>query len=128
MNTLNNHSPNLSVDFIPWYQSSPNGLYYYDGIRKANGEVPTVTEVADNANLSVSETYDASYLELEEIYEEMFDNQTFLEELATNMFKAHSEFTGEIISLRTVTRWTKTLLTLVMNSYWSRWPRRRRLV
>lgn len=60
MNKLNNHASNWSVDFIPWYQSSSNGLYYYDGIKLDTGLPPTVSQVAGNSSLAITLEDDAS--------------------------------------------------------------------
>ncbi|KAL8641999.1 MAG: hypothetical protein Q9228_001266 [Teloschistes exilis] len=53
MNQLNAGQPNYTVNFIPWLQSSPNGLYYYSGFKKPNGLPPTATEVKNNPNLTI---------------------------------------------------------------------------
>lgn len=42
LNQLNGGDPKLSVDFIPWIQTSDNAPYYYNGVRNADGTVPTV--------------------------------------------------------------------------------------
>lgn len=66
MNKLNNYDKNLSVDFIPWYQSSDNGLYYYNGIRLPNGMPPTVAQTEANASLVISDTLNPSTQALED--------------------------------------------------------------
>lgn len=43
LNELNGGNPQLSVDFIPWIQSSGNAPYYYNGVRNPDGTVPTVS-------------------------------------------------------------------------------------
>ncbi|KAL8627237.1 hypothetical protein Q9189_007058 [Teloschistes chrysophthalmus] len=53
MNQMNAGQPNYTVNFIPWLQSSPNGLYYYSGFKKPNGLPPTATEVKNNPNLTI---------------------------------------------------------------------------
>ncbi|KAL9584589.1 MAG: hypothetical protein Q9212_002023 [Teloschistes hypoglaucus] len=53
MNQRNAGQPNYTVNFIPWLQSSPNGLYYYSGFKKPNGLPPTATEVKNNPNLTI---------------------------------------------------------------------------
>ncbi|KAI1390008.1 flavin-containing amine oxidoreductase [Hypoxylon trugodes] len=45
MNRINNNDKNFSVDFIPWLQSSPNGLYYYNGVKLDTGLPPTVSQL-----------------------------------------------------------------------------------
>lgn len=47
LNELNGGDPKLSVDFIPWIQNSDNAPYYYNGIRNADGTVPTVRTTND---------------------------------------------------------------------------------
>lgn len=92
LNRLNQFSKNLSVDFIPWYQSSPNGLYYHNGIRLPNGLPPTVAQVAANSSLKVPTVLDASTQELTEKVDEALPGQEFMVEMAKNMFKAHRDF------------------------------------
>lgn len=52
MNQLNEGNTNYTVKFIPWIQESPNGLYYFNGFKQANGLPPTVTEIEDNQSLT----------------------------------------------------------------------------
>ncbi len=94
MNTLNNHDKNLSVDFIPWYQSSPNGLYYHNGIKLANGLPPTITQVSKNSSLRVPEVLEASTQKLENEIDSILPGESFYVEMAKNMFKAHREWIG----------------------------------
>ncbi|KAK3326101.1 flavin-containing amine oxidoreductase-domain containing protein [Apodospora peruviana] len=82
----------LSVDFIPWLQSSPNGLYYQNGIRLANGMPPTQAMVAQNSSLKITNVPDKSALELSEKVEEALPGEEFMVEMAQNMFKAHREW------------------------------------
>jgi monoamine oxidase len=100
LNRLNEFSKNLSVNFIPWYQSSPNGLYYHNGIRLPNGLPPTVAQVADNSSLKVQTVLDASTQELAEKVDEALPGQEFMVEMAKNMFKAHRDFLGKSSSQR----------------------------
>lgn len=95
MNEINNHAANWSVDFIPWLQSSANGLYYYDGIRTATGLPPTSVQVSANSSLSLQTSYDASTLALEEQVAAVASSDDIYKEIATNMFAAHREFTGK---------------------------------
>lgn len=92
MNEINQHDANWSVDFIPWYQSNGNGLYYYNGIRLADGMPPTVDQVAENASLSVQTVYEASTQALEDKIDAVTSGDEFYAKLATNMFEAHREF------------------------------------
>lgn len=95
MNEINNHSANWSVDFIPWYQSSDNGLYYENGIRLENGMPPTVSQVADNASLSIQTVDDASTETLLDEVTSVTSSDEIYAQLATNMHKAHKEFLGK---------------------------------
>ncbi|KAI4117582.1 MAG: hypothetical protein LQ345_002213 [Seirophora villosa] len=52
MNQLNAGDANATVKFIPWIQTSPNGLSYFSGFKKANGLPPTVTESEASENLT----------------------------------------------------------------------------
>jgi hypothetical protein len=95
LNRLNKFSKNLSVNFIPWYQSSPNGLYYHNGIRLPNGLPPTMAQVAGNSSLKVATVLDASTQELTEKVDEALPGQEFMVQMAKNMFKAHRDFLGK---------------------------------
>lgn len=92
MNEINGHDANFSVDFIPWHQSSDNGLYYYNGIKLANGLPPTVAQVQENASLAVESVYDASSLALEDKISSLTESDELYTLIATNMFEAHKEF------------------------------------
>ncbi len=94
MNTLNNHDKNLSVDFIPWYQSNPNGLYYHNGIKLADGLPPTITQASKNSSLKVPQVLDASTKKLESEIDSILPGESFYVEMAQNMFKAHREWIG----------------------------------
>jgi monoamine oxidase len=95
MNKLNNFDKNLSVDFIPWYQSSRNGLYYHNGIRLPSGLPPTVSQIAANSSLTVPSILDASTQELQDKVNSALPGEEFMVEMAQNMFKAHREWLGE---------------------------------
>lgn len=95
MNEINNHAANWSVDFIPWYQSNDNGLYYYNGIRTADGMPPTIAQVAANSSMSVQTVDDASTISLTDKVDAVTANDEFYAKMATNMFEAHREFIGE---------------------------------
>ncbi|KAI1204655.1 flavin-containing amine oxidoreductase [Annulohypoxylon truncatum] len=92
MNKINNYNKNWSVDFIPWYQSSPNGLYYYNGIKLANGLPPTVTQIKENASLEITYPENPSTAALTSKIDALSANETFMIEIATNMHKAHKDF------------------------------------
>jgi hypothetical protein len=92
MNNINRHDKNLSVDFIPWYQSSSNGLQYKNGIRLPNGMPPTAAQVAANASLAIPSILDNSTQELQKAVEDSLPGAEFYVKVAQNMFKAHREF------------------------------------
>ncbi|KAI1401921.1 flavin-containing amine oxidoreductase [Hypoxylon fuscum] len=92
MNRINNNDKNFSVDFIPWYQSSDNGLYYYNGIKLDTGLPPTVAQIRNDSSLAVTYPMDASTQALSDKIDALSSNETFMIELATNTFKAHKDF------------------------------------
>ncbi|KAG8158336.1 hypothetical protein KVR01_012097 [Diaporthe batatas] len=92
MNKLNNHAANWSVDFIPWYQSNPNGLYYHDGITLPNGLPPTISQIAEDPSLTIQRENLPSTQALEDHIQEITTSEDIYAELATNMFKAHRDF------------------------------------
>jgi hypothetical protein len=95
MNVLNGHDKNLSVDFIPWLQSSPNGLVYRNGIRLPNGLPPTVSQISRNSSLRVPSILANSTLEVQDQIEELLPGNDFYIKMAQNMFKAHREWICE---------------------------------
>ncbi|KAF3000329.1 hypothetical protein E8E14_000124 [Neopestalotiopsis sp. 37M] len=92
MNKLNNHASNWSVDFIPWLQSSNNGLYYYDGIKLDSGLPPTLAQIADNSSLAITLEDNESTTELSNTMNAILANDTFTALMATNMHQAHKDF------------------------------------
>lgn len=94
MNLLNNHDKNFSVDFIPWIQSNPNGLYYHNGIKLDTGLPPTVAQTKANTSLAVSYPMNPSTEALSDKISAITSNETFMIELASNTFKAHKDFLG----------------------------------
>ncbi|KAK8041590.1 L-amino-acid oxidase [Apiospora phragmitis] len=94
MNTLNGHDRNLSVDFIPWYQASPNGLSYNDGFRLPDtGMPPTLAQIKQNASLAApAPELDAATQGMQDAITKITSNETMMIEIATNMHKAHSDF------------------------------------
>lgn len=100
MNRINNNDKNFSVDFIPWYQSSDNGLYYYNGIKLDTGLPPTVAQIRNDSSLAVTYPMDASTQALSDKIDALSSNETFMIELATNTFKAHKDFLGRWLCLR----------------------------
>ncbi|KAI0164376.1 flavin-containing amine oxidoreductase [Hypoxylon sp. FL1284] len=92
MNRINNHNKNFSVDFIPWIQSSDNGLQYYNGFKLDTGLPPTIAQTRSNPNLTVSSPMNPSTKALQEKINAVTSNETFMIELANNTFKAHRDF------------------------------------
>ncbi|KAK6077842.1 L-amino-acid oxidase [Seiridium cupressi] len=92
MNKLNNYASNWSVDFIPWYQSSSNGLSYYDGIKLDSGLPPTLAQIAANASLDTTAADSPSTTALSNTLDAILANDTFVALMATNMHQAHKDF------------------------------------
>ncbi|KLU88180.1 hypothetical protein MAPG_07167 [Magnaporthiopsis poae ATCC 64411] len=95
LNRLNEGRPgNLSVDFIPWIQSSENGLVYKNGFKLASGMPPTVGQIREDSTLGPAPLqYDA---ETAAAAAAMSSGTTpspeFLLEVATNTFKAYKHW------------------------------------
>ena len=89
VNRLNNNDKNFSVELIPWYQSSPNGLVDNDGIRLTDGSIPTNADIKNDPSLTPQQNLAPDVQSLLTKVEDILNNQTFLEQLATNMFEAH---------------------------------------
>lgn len=101
MNRLNGHSKNLSIDFIPWYQSSQQGLSYKNSIKLPSGIAPTLAEVAQNASLRVDLEMEDSTAALSAKVDALETNEEFYAEIAKNMHKAHSDFIRELTNQST---------------------------
>lgn len=100
MNEINNHDANFSVDFIPWYQSNENGLYYYNGIKVPDGLPPTVAQVSANSSLAVHPVNLPSTTALEDKIAAVTSGDELYAKIATNMFEAHKEWLGKHKSIR----------------------------
>jgi len=94
MNEMNGHDKNLSVDFIPWLQSSPNGLHYFDGIRKPDGTVPTLADIKKNSSLTVAEAENPTLDKVDEIISNITSDPDFMAKMAANVYAAHKDFLG----------------------------------
>lgn len=92
MNKLNKNNKDLHIDFIPWYQNSPNGLVLRDNIRLPNGFPPTVAQIEADPSLSLPKIVDPETSALMEKVEAALPGPEFFIKMAQNMFKAHREF------------------------------------
>ena len=89
MNQLNQGHVNFTVNFIPWIQNDPNGLYYHNGIKKPNGLPPTITEVKSNQNLTAQIPVDPLVTEVTNAVNDIACNPTIMAAAAENVFTAH---------------------------------------
>nr|WKC17449.1 putative L-amino-acid oxidase [Sarocladium sp.] len=81
------------INLIPFIQSSPNGLAYYQGNKLENGLPPTQADVAaDPALGNESPEIPESAQELAAQLQRALPNAEFLELMATNFWQAHAEF------------------------------------
>ncbi|KAF4334958.1 amino-acid oxidase [Fusarium beomiforme] len=92
MNKLNGHDKNFSVDFIPWLQSSPNGLSYKNEFKLPSGLPPTLNEIANNASLGVTSVIDPVTKDLQSKVDTFMPGSEFSTLMAKNMFKAHKQW------------------------------------
>lgn len=92
MNRINNHDKVLNIDFVPFIQSSPNGLMYYNEQKLESGLPPTRDQVAANASLVPSTPLPPSAQALSDLVDSNLPGEDFLIEMTKNVFKAHSEF------------------------------------
>ena len=92
MNTLNKGNANFTINFIPWIENDPNGLQYFYGIKKPNGQTPTLTEAKNNKNLTAQIPIDPLVTKLTDTYEDVTCNPTLMAAAAKNVFTAHKAF------------------------------------
>ena len=92
MNELNRGNGNFTVKFIPWIQTSPNGLSYYNGVRKPDGTVPTVTETQADSNLTAQLAVDPLVANATAQITEIACNPDNVPAVATNVFTAYKKF------------------------------------
>ncbi|RYO91638.1 hypothetical protein DL766_003183 [Monosporascus sp. MC13-8B] len=95
MDRLNHHVRNFSVEFIPWIQSNLNGLYYRNGFKLDTGLPPTVSQSSQNRSSSSSSPMTPSMEALSEKLDAFLSNETFLGEIATNIYNAHRDWLVE---------------------------------
>ena len=89
MNELNKGDDNFTVKFIPWIQNNPNGLYYYNGIKKPDGLPPTVTEIQTNPNLTAQIPVDPLVTNITDRVTEIACSPEVGAAAAKNVFTAH---------------------------------------
>ncbi|KXX79855.1 L-amino-acid oxidase [Madurella mycetomatis] len=90
MNRINGNNKNLSIDFIPWIQSSPNGLVYRNGFKLPTGLPPTVAQIEADPSLGGPiKVLDESTEQLAAAVLENLPGPEFYADVARNMFKAH---------------------------------------
>lgn len=109
LNQLNGGDPKLFVDFIPWIQTSDNAPYYYNGVRNADGTVPTVRitdhslarsgwltaqQVAEAASAS-SAPLPPGVQQVQGEIADLFYSPDRLGAIANNMYRAHKQFIGK---------------------------------
>ena len=92
MNQMNQGQPNYSVNFIPWIQESPNGLYYFSGLKDTDGLPPTASEVKNNPQLTVPVPADPSVGNLTNIVSELSCSPESMAAIAQNTFTAYKSF------------------------------------
>ncbi|KAL8760740.1 MAG: hypothetical protein Q9184_003098, partial [Pyrenodesmia sp. 2 TL-2023] len=92
MNQLNEGNKNYTVRFIPWIQESPNGLYYFNGFKQANGLPPTVTEIEDNQSLTGGIPVDPQVGNVTDLVFGIGCNPNTTAVAAKNVFTAYKSF------------------------------------
>ncbi|RPA95378.1 hypothetical protein L873DRAFT_1745322 [Choiromyces venosus 120613-1] len=97
MNQINKNDPNFKVNFIPWIQSHPNNLVYYNGVRDSEGNIPTVAEIAANATLAPGANQEVSpgLAEVSKRIAEIFQTPEKIRGIAENIYRAHKQFIDE---------------------------------
>ena len=92
MNQMNQGRPNYTVNFIPWIQQSPNGLYYFSGLKDTDGLPPTAKEVKSNPNLTVPAPVDPIAGNITDIIAELTCSPESMAAVAKNIFSAYKTF------------------------------------
>ncbi|KAL8870567.1 MAG: hypothetical protein Q9174_003421 [Haloplaca sp. 1 TL-2023] len=92
MNQMNQGQPNYTLDFIPWIQESPNGLYYFSGLKDTDGLPPTATEVKSNPKLTVPVPSDPIVGNITDIISELTCSPESMAAVAKNVFTAYKSF------------------------------------
>ncbi|KAL8902920.1 MAG: hypothetical protein Q9207_004288 [Kuettlingeria erythrocarpa] len=92
LNQMNEGNPNSTVKFIPWIQENPNGLYYFNGFKQANGLPPTVTEIEDNQSLTGEIPVDPQVGNITDLISGIACNPNTTVAVAKNIFTAFKAF------------------------------------
>lgn len=92
MNQMNQGRPNYTVNFIPWINQSPNGLYYFSGLKDTDGLPPTAKEVKSNPNLTVPAPVDPIAGNITDIISEITCSPESMAAVAKNIFSAYKTF------------------------------------
>ncbi|KAL8820705.1 MAG: hypothetical protein Q9223_001128 [Gallowayella weberi] len=92
MNQLNKGQPNYTVNFIPWIQNSPNGLYYYSGLKGSDGLPPTATEIKNNPKYAIEISADPIVGNITDQISQVTCDPKTMGAVAKNVFKAHKAF------------------------------------
>jgi monoamine oxidase len=95
LNTINEDQghEDLGINLIPWIQNSANGLQYFNENKMPNGLPPTVGDVLNDPSLGQTRPeIPESASELRAQLNALQPGSEFLEEIAANMWAAHSRF------------------------------------
>ncbi|KAL8695016.1 MAG: hypothetical protein Q9224_003467 [Gallowayella concinna] len=92
MNQLNKANPNYTVKFIPWIQNSPNGLYYFSGLKGSDGLPPTATENKNNPKFAIAIPADPIIGNITDQISQIGCDPKIMAAAAKNVFKAHKSF------------------------------------
>jgi monoamine oxidase len=95
LNQMNGEGSNLTVNFIPWIQSSPNVPANSNGFRLPNGRIPSAAQIKANSTFrdAAAAPSNATAAEIAtEAAEELLDETPErLKAAAKNIYKAHKE-------------------------------------
>ncbi|KAI5288111.1 hypothetical protein KEM54_005463 [Ascosphaera aggregata] len=93
LNKINKGEHGRNISFIPFIQNTNSSLSYTDGIRKPDGTVPTVAEVAQNKSLQPPQRPESSELRsAKSKLNAILHNSTFMAEMGKNVYRAHKEY------------------------------------
>ncbi|KAL8799892.1 MAG: hypothetical protein Q9182_005549 [Xanthomendoza sp. 2 TL-2023] len=92
MNQLNKGQPNYTVNFIPWIQNSPNGLYYFSGLKGTDGLPPTATEIKNNPKFAIAISADPIVGNITDQISQIACDPKIMAAAAKNVFTAYKAF------------------------------------